>query len=88
MPDADIATRVARVNDEWRGVLREAFERAAHEYGLDADEFPVEVLVSMTMTFGQGYALERLEGIETGHRELLEWIGRWLAGLEERRPRA
>jgi hypothetical protein len=42
-------------------------------------------MVSMTMTFGQGYALERLEGIDTGHRELLEWIERWLLSLEERR---
>ena len=30
----ELRPRVARVNDEWRGVLREAFERAAEEYGL------------------------------------------------------
>jgi len=76
--------RVARVNDEWRNVLREAFQRAAREYGLAEDEFPVEALVAMTMTFGQGYALERLEGIETGHAEALGWIERWLESLEER----
>ena len=60
------------MNAEWRAVLREAFERAAEEYGLDANEFPVEALVAMTMTFGQGYALERLEGIDEGHGELLD----------------
>jgi AcrR family transcriptional regulator len=76
---------IARVNAEWRGVLREAFQRAAEEYGLDEDEFPVEALVGMTMTFGQGYAIERLEGIEEGHRELLGWIERWLVSLDERR---
>ena len=81
----ELRPRVARVNDEWRGVLREAFERAAREYGLDPDEFPVAVLVSMTMTFGLGYALERLEGIDKGHAELLDWIERWLERLEAER---
>ena len=81
----ELLPRVARVNDEWRGVLREAFERAADEYGLDRDQFPIEALVALTITFGQGYALERLEGIDEGHAELLDWIERWLESLEERR---
>jgi AcrR family transcriptional regulator len=76
--------RVARVNSEWRGVLREAFAQAADEYGLDEDEFPVEALVAMTMTFGQGFALERLEGIDDGHDVLLDWIERRLESFEER----
>ena len=81
----DLRPRVARVNAEWRGVLREAFERAANEYGLPEDEFPIEALVALTMTFGQGYAIERLEGIDEGHSELLEWIERWLERLEASR---
>src|SRR5205807_1715170 len=78
----DLRPRVQRVNAEWRAVLREAFERAAGEYGLNEDEFPVEALVALTITFGQGYALERLEGIDEGHAELLEWIEQWLEDLE------
>ena len=81
----DLAPRIARVNAEWRGVLREAYARAANEYGLDEHDVPVEVLVAMTMTFGQGYALERLEGIDEGHGALLEWVERWIESLEERR---
>lgn len=81
----DLHPRIARVNDEWRSVLREAFERAAEEYGVDQGELPIEALVAMTMTLGQGYALERLEGIEEGHEALLDWIERWLEGLETRR---
>jgi AcrR family transcriptional regulator len=80
----DLRPRVARVNAEWRAVLREAFERAADEYGLDRDEFPVETLVALMMTFGQGYALERLEGIDHGHEALLDWIEQWIVSLEER----
>ena len=80
----DLRPRVARVNAEWRAVLREAYAGAAEEYGL-GDEFPVEALVAMTMTFGQGFALERLEGIDEGHGVLLDWIEHWLVSLEERR---
>ena len=80
----DLRPRIAHVNAEWREVLREAYARAAEEYGL-GDGFPFEALVAMTMTFGQGFALERLEGIDEGHGELLDWIERWLESLEERR---
>ena len=83
----DLRPRVAHVNAEWRSVLRDAFERAAQEYQLDPKDFPVDALVAMTMTFGQGYAIERLEGIDEGHAELLDWIERWLESLEERRTR-
>ena len=79
--------RVAHVNEEWRAVLTDAFEAAADEYGLDRAEFPVEALVALMMTFGQGYMLERLEGIEEGHGALLGWIEDWLLGLETRRKR-
>jgi AcrR family transcriptional regulator len=66
-------------------VLREAFQRAAGDYGLDEDEFPVDALVALMMTFGQGFALERLEGIDQGHAALLDWIERWLESLEDGR---
>jgi AcrR family transcriptional regulator len=84
----ELRPRIARVNAEWRGVLRDAFSRAAVEYGLDEGAFPVEALVAMTMTFAQGYALERLEGIDDGHRELLDWIDAWLEELEDARRTA
>jgi AcrR family transcriptional regulator len=81
----DLRPRIAHVNSEWRGVLREAFAHAADEYGLSEDEFPVEALVALTMTFSQGYAAERLEGIDEGHAELLAWIDQWLERLEKTR---
>ena len=70
--------RLARVNDEWRAVLTEAFAEPHRELGI---EMPLEALVSLVITFNEGVMLERLSGIETGHRELLEWIDNW---LEER----
>ena len=77
--------RIQRVNEEWRAVLRDAFRDGAAEYGLDERRFPVEALVSLMMTFGQGYGVERLEGIRAGHDELLGWIDAWLESLEERK---
>ena len=44
-------------------------------------DLPLEALVSLVYTFNKGIMLERLSGIETGHRELLDWIEGW---LEER----
>lgn len=66
---------VARVNGEWRDVLREAFAGPREELGL---EIPLEALVSLVMTFNEGIILERLSGFGTGQRELLDWIDAWL----------
>jgi TetR/AcrR family transcriptional regulator len=81
----DLAERVARVNDEWRAVLTDAFEEPRRRYGID---MPLDALVSLVMTFNEGIILERAQGITTGHRELLAWIDSWLEGRDgRRRPR-
>ena len=71
----ELRERVDRVNAEWRAVLTEAFEQARHEHGI---EMPLDALVTLVMTFNIGIMVERLAGIETGHRELLGWIDDWL----------
>jgi AcrR family transcriptional regulator len=73
--NTDIRARLGRVNAEWRAVLTEAFEQPRRELGID---LPLEALVSLVMTFNLGVIIERLGGIDTGHRELLEWIDRWI----------
>jgi len=67
----DLRTRIARVTEEWRAVLTEAFERARVERGI---EMPLPALVALVATFNQGMMLERLIGIGEGHAELLAWI--------------
>ena len=74
--NADLQYRLARVNAEWRAVLTEAFEEPHRELGI---ELPLEALVSLVMTFNTGIIVERLGGIEAGHRELLDWIDGWLS---------
>jgi AcrR family transcriptional regulator len=70
---------LARVNDEWRAVLTEAFAEPRERYGI---EMPLDALVSLVMTFNEGVILERLSGIETGHAALLEWIDGWMEAQE------
>ena len=73
------------VDGQWRGVLFDAFEMARREYGLNEDEAPVRAIVALVMTFNMGIFVERLSGIDDGHRELLAWIDAWLTSLEERK---
>ena len=78
--------RVARVHEEWRAVLADAFDEPRRHYGID---LPLDALVSLVMTFNEGVFLERAQGITTGHRELLAWIDGWLEGKDGqwRRPK-
>ena len=76
----ELRERVDHVNDEWRAVLSEAFAEPRERYGI---ELPLEALVSLVVTFNEGVILERLSGVEKGHRELLEWIDGWLEAKEE-----
>jgi AcrR family transcriptional regulator len=75
----ELKQAVADVNAEWRSVLTEAFREPRMRYGID---MPLEALVSLVMTFNEGIMLERLSGIETGQRELLDWIDAWMAREE------
>ena len=74
--NADLRARLARVNNEWRAVLTEAFAEPHRELKIP---MPLEALVSLVLTFNIGIMVERLGGIEAGHSELLEWIDRWLS---------
>jgi AcrR family transcriptional regulator len=72
----ELRERLARVNAEWRAVLREAFAEPHRELGI---EMPLDALVSLVITFNVGIMVERLGDIDAGHRELLDWIDSWLS---------
>ena len=72
----DLKARLAHVNAQWRAVLAEAFEQPRRELGIP---LPLDALVSLVMTFNLGIIMERLGGIDTGHRELLDWIDQWIS---------
>jgi AcrR family transcriptional regulator len=74
--NAELRERLARVNDEWRRVLTQAFEVPHRELGMT---IPLDALVSLVMTFNIGVMVERLGDIDSGHRQLLDWIDGWLS---------
>jgi AcrR family transcriptional regulator len=76
----ELQERLAQVHAEWQAVLTEAFEPVRQRLGID---IPLEALVTLVYTFNEGIMLERLSGIDDGHRELLEWIEGWLREREE-----
>ena len=78
----ELRGRVAKVDDAWRTVLREALAEPLERYELP---IPLDALVALVVTFNEGMILERLSGIDTGHAELLEWIDAWLTEKEEGR---
>ena len=75
----ELRERIAHVTVEWREVLEDAFEQARREHGI---EMPVGALAVLVAAFNQGLILERLSGIDSGHRELLDWIDAWLEARE------
>ena len=81
----ELRERVDRINSEWRAVLTEAFAEPRERYGI---EMPLEALVSLVVTFNEGIILERLSGVEEGHRELLDWIDGWIEAKENEWRRA
>jgi len=81
----ELRERIVAVDEEWRSTLRTAFDRALREYGLDQDDFPLEAVVSLVMTFNKGIELEQLNGIRSGQQELLAWIDDWLRAQEDGR---
>ena len=76
----ELREHLAKVEAEWRAVLTEAFADPHERYRL---EIPLEALVSLVITFNAGVILERLAGITTGHRELLDWIDDWIERQEK-----
>src|SRR3954470_6183822 len=53
--NAELRGRLARVNDEWRRVLTQAFEVPHRELGMT---MPLEAFVSLVMTFNIGIMVE------------------------------
>jgi AcrR family transcriptional regulator len=75
----ELQARVAHVTEEWRDVLTEAFAEPRERYGID---MPLDVLVTLVITFNEGIIVQRLSGIEDGHEALLSWIDEWLQEKE------
>lgn len=74
--------RIGRVHAAWCDAMRDAVAESLSRYRLDEGPLSAEAWVTLIVTLNEGLILERLSGIDRGHRELLEGIESWLSGLE------
>lgn len=80
--------RLTEVHARFRAIFERHFGQALRDYGLDETEFPLKVIVAAVTSFQLGLIVEGLSDVHEGHQELLDWIQRWIDGLEENRIRA
>jgi AcrR family transcriptional regulator len=83
-----IRQRLQHVHQEWMDVVTPAFDVGLAELGVDRRSFPTKAVVALIVTFNQGIMVERLLGVDSGHRELLRMIDRMLERLWEARNHA
>lgn len=80
--------RLTQVHARFRAIFERHFGQALRDYGLDETQFPLKVIVAAVTSFQLGVIVEGLSDVHEGHQELLDWIQRWIDGLEENRIRA
>jgi len=73
--------------EQWDVVLTDAVSAAMREYGLDRRRFPPHAVSVLVRTFNEGLLLERLNGYDNGHRELLKMVDDLLRRCERERAR-
>ena len=73
--------RIAQVHLQWREIFGEALAQAKDELDFSATPFSPEAFVALVATFNAGLLLERLVGLDQGHRELLAAMDAWLSSL-------
>jgi AcrR family transcriptional regulator len=78
----EFRARVARVHRAWGDAMRGAVAEALKRYKLEEGQFSTEAWITLIVTVNEGIILERLSGIDRGHRELLAAIDRWLESME------
>jgi AcrR family transcriptional regulator len=80
-----LRARLTEVHARFRVIFERHFGQALREYGLDEEAFPLKVIVAAVTSFQLGLIVEGLSDVDTGHRELLDWIQTWIDGLEAAR---
>ena len=81
--DDAVRDRVQAVQKQWIEVVTDAFDVGLAELGVDRRRYPAKAVVALVVTFNNGIILERLSGIDSGHRDMLRMIDRMLERLWE-----
>lgn len=78
-----LRARLTNVHARFRAIFEEHLGAALRDYGLPEHEFPLKVIVAAVTSFQLGLIVEGLSDVHEGHQELLDWIQRWIDGLEQ-----
>jgi len=73
------------VHAQFRAIFEHHFGEALLDYGIDDSQLPLKVVVAAVTSYQLGLIVEGLSGVEEGHRELLDWIQRWIDELGAKR---
>jgi AcrR family transcriptional regulator len=77
-----LRARLTYVHARFRVIFEKHFGNALRQYGLPEDQYPLKVIVAAVTSFQLGLIVEGLSDVQEGHQELLDWIQRWIDGLE------
>ncbi len=80
-----LKTRLTEVHARFRAIFERHFAQAMRDYGLDESQFPLKVVVAAVTSYQLGLIVEGLSSVEEGHRELVDWIQRFIDDLEAKR---
>jgi AcrR family transcriptional regulator len=80
----ELRERVARVHGAWCDAMRSAVATAVRRYDLDRTGLTPDAWVTLIVALNEGIILERLSGIDRGHKALLAQIDKWLSTLERK----
>jgi AcrR family transcriptional regulator len=72
--DEAVRARLQHVHQQWVEVVTSAFHAGLAELGVDPELYPTRAVVSLIVTFNEGIMVERLSGLDSGHRDLLRMI--------------
>lgn len=81
--DPSFTEDLRKTMDEFTRMLTRAVETALEDYRLDLTDEQVTAVATLIRTFQLGIMVERLAGIDTGHRALLSYIDDWMQHLHE-----
>lgn len=86
--DPSIRAQLSGVHQRWIDVVTAAFDAGLDELGIDRARYPTSAVVALVVAFNEGIMLERLGGVDSGHRELLRMVDDLLERLAEESTRA
>jgi AcrR family transcriptional regulator len=77
-----IKREIASYSRRFRKLQVELLSDRLQEYGIDPDEVPTEVVLSLIGAISRSIVMEDGMGIDNGHAEMLAFVERWLTRYE------